>query len=413
LETAQVKDDSGSKQALVAPLQANHSSTPDLVNDETNPLSDIASPANTEDSPILPPDSAERSQENQPIDTPTPHLDDESAPKVEESSTKVPQVQDQDVRQADPTDIHDHEEIPATNDSSQEWVSLAIPDNSLPPISASDVQPEEPSTLSVPPEQETPQAEAPSTQEEASTTLEFSSATLIDVPDKLHETLMTIRSDTSSPTPSTPEPDVHSFDAAVRIQTDAEKQVPLNPQSSAEFGAVGVGEHLKARTASTSSLHSASGSIHRAGAVSSELSAKKKRGGSFMRKSSTLVNKVFKSKDASSDNGSSTTSSPRLASSFVSEPEHSEPSASEARKKLTSPSRVSLGSIRSTGGSIKRKMGRSSTASDRDAVLDQEEPQVASSEHLPSNSSTGKGADAAGAGPSLLKTMFKVRKPSK
>jgi hypothetical protein len=58
-------------------------------------------------------------------------------------------------------------------------------------------------------------------------------------------------------------------------------------------------------------------------------------------------------------------------------------------------------------------MGRSSTASDRDAVLDQEEPQVASSEHLPSNSSTGKGADAAGAGPSLLKTMFKVRKPSK
>jgi hypothetical protein len=109
LETAQVKDDSGSKQALVAPLQANHSSTPDLVNDETNPLSDIASPANTEDSSILPPDSAERSQENQPIDTPTPHLDDESAPKVEESSTEVPQVQDQDVRQADPTDIHDHE----------------------------------------------------------------------------------------------------------------------------------------------------------------------------------------------------------------------------------------------------------------------------------------------------------------
>jgi hypothetical protein len=266
----------------------------------------------------------------------------------------------------------------------------------------------------VPPQHEDPQAEGSSSQQQE-TTLEFSSSTLIDAPTNLHESTITIGSDTSPP-PSTPEPDIHSFDNA------AAKQVPLNPESSnVAFGS--VSEVLKGRASIPSLYDSASSSTNRGGAVTPELSsAKIKRGSSFIKKSSALMNKVFK-RDGSSEN---VNVNEPLASSLISEPEIHPTSGPDAtladvtpiNKKLTSPSRVSLGSIRSISGSIKKKIGKSSgTASEssKDVVpavsaQDEESHPSTSEPSLPSNSSQpSKVVDAE---PSLLKTMFKVRKPS-
>jgi len=264
--------------------------------------------------------------------------------------------------------------VASTTESSQEWVSLSKPD-----------EPQSPNT-----QPEFTSHEHPQPQE---TPLEFSSSTLIDVPDALHESTTTI----ASSAPSTPDPDTHHAPQVHIRSSDTEKQAE---PTVVEF--VPASEILKPR-ASTPSLYD-SHRLTAGGTSTSELSTKKKRGGSFIKKSGTLINKVFKNKDASTSNESNqplASSSPDL-----SEPAPGHDSADNLKKKLTSPSRVSLGSIRSISGSIKKKMGKSSTANDstRDPVVSGAREDGSP---LPVNSNSEEVEQ------SLLKSMFKVRKPSK
>lgn len=192
----------------------------------------------------------------------------------------------------------------------------------------------------------------------------------------------------------------------------------LNPNSSNNAESVFV--ELKGRT-STPSLKSTSGSINR------DL-PKKKRGGSFIKKPRTLMKKVFKSKDDMSTNVnddpniiSTDNVNLPLSSSLYSEVENP---GLEAPRKLTSPSRVSLqGSIRSISGSIKKKIGKSSTnttgSGEKDvfAIAQDQLEAYRQVTLLPSNPNAqppSNGVDTnTGSEPSLLKSMFKIRRSSK
>ena len=106
-EATQVKD--ASKQASLAPLQRADSTSlvvPSGSVEEPNPLPEVGTSGNTEDSSVLPTDTAVQSQENQLSYPATHDLNEPTiAGKVEESRVEVPLVQDE---QADPTtNIHE------------------------------------------------------------------------------------------------------------------------------------------------------------------------------------------------------------------------------------------------------------------------------------------------------------------
>lgn len=102
--TTQVKEESKQTSASVAPLQETDSSAADFDKsspEEPIPLSDTETLENTQSSSVLP-ESAEQFPDTQFDFSPPQDLDNKDVDKVEESTTEVSLVQNQDLKQVEP-----------------------------------------------------------------------------------------------------------------------------------------------------------------------------------------------------------------------------------------------------------------------------------------------------------------------